>query len=76
MNDNILFKAVNTDMCPEFRQAQNSKWRTHIFIREFLYEPDKIDITLVAQLSVDRVQMIEELCKHWEGATNKYFLSA
>lgn len=47
----------------------NSKWRTHIFIREFSYDPspDGVDVTLVAQLSFDRIQMVEELCKHWDG---------
>ena len=25
------------------------------------------DVTLVAQLSMDRLQMLETLCKHWSG---------
>ncbi|XP_015766293.1 PREDICTED: glycosyltransferase-like protein LARGE1 [Acropora digitifera] len=28
---------------------------------------DPYDVTLVVQLSVDRIQMIETLCEHWEG---------
>jgi glycosyltransferase-like protein LARGE len=34
-----------------------------------MYEPssDGYDVTLVAQLSMDRLQMVEALCKHWEG---------
>ncbi|KAG8224788.1 hypothetical protein J437_LFUL002233 [Ladona fulva] len=28
---------------------------------------DEFDVTLVAQLSMDRLQMVEALCKHWEG---------
>ncbi|KAG8224789.1 hypothetical protein J437_LFUL002234 [Ladona fulva] len=28
---------------------------------------DEFDVTLVAQLSMDRLQMVEALCKHWEA---------
>ena len=27
----------------------------------------EIDVTLIAQLSMDRLHMVEELCDHWEG---------
>lgn len=30
-------------------------------------DPEGNDVTLVAQLSMDRLQMVEALCKHWEG---------
>lgn len=32
-----------------------------------LQDPEGNDVTLVAQLSMDRLQMVEALCKHWEG---------
>jgi glycosyltransferase-like protein LARGE len=36
---------------------------------DYEYEPsvDGFDVTLVAQLSMDRLQMVEALSKHWEG---------
>jgi hypothetical protein len=43
--------------------------RTHLYFLDYEYEPsvDGYDVTLVAQLSMDRLQMVEALCKHWEG---------
>lgn len=29
---------------------------------------DEYDVTLVAQLSMDRLQMIEAICKQWKGS--------
>lgn len=49
------------------------KYRTHLFYLDYDYEQDpkdgssEWDVTLVAQLSMDRLQMIESLAKHWEG---------
>jgi len=40
---------------------------------DYDYETDDSegsDVTLVAQLSMDRLQMIESLAKHWEGEGN------
>lgn len=35
---------------------------------DFEYESeDEADVTLVSQLSMDRLQMIESLANHWEG---------
>lgn len=33
----------------------------------FLQVVDPSDVTLVVQLSIDRLQMIETICLHWEG---------
>ncbi|XP_054443162.1 xylosyl- and glucuronyltransferase LARGE2 [Pteronotus mesoamericanus] len=56
------------DACFEFRQQQLTVHRVHI---TFLpHEPRPLrphDVTLVAQLSVDRLQMLEALCRHWPG---------
>ncbi|UXI15086.1 heat shock protein [Sarcoptes scabiei] len=55
--------------CYEFNRAQYIQHRIHLFYIEFDYEPspDGNDVTLVVQLSMDRLQMIESLCEHWEG---------
>lgn len=57
------------DPCYEFRRAQVAQHRTHLNYIDYDYEPssDGNDVTLVAQLSMDRLQMVEALCKHWEG---------
>ncbi|XP_058383043.1 LOW QUALITY PROTEIN: xylosyl- and glucuronyltransferase LARGE2 [Diceros bicornis minor] len=56
------------DACFEFRQQQLTVHRVHI---TFLpHEPppaQPYDVTLVAQLSMDRLQMLEALCRHWPG---------
>ena len=36
-------------------------------ISMFCQVEDPFDVTLVVQLSIDRLQMIETLCLHWEG---------
>ena len=58
-----------SDSCYEFRRAKVTSYRTHLYYIDYAYEPstDGNDVTLVAQLSMDRLQMIEPLCKHWEG---------
>lgn len=57
------------DQCYEFRRARVSSLRTHLYFLDYDYEPsiDGADVTLVAQLSMDRLQMVENLLKHWEG---------
>ena len=59
------------DSCYEFRVVKYVNYRTHLFYLDYEYEPaevaDESDVTLVAQLSMDRLQMIEALANHWEG---------
>lgn len=57
------------DPCYDFRRARVAQHRTHLYYIEYDYEPspEGNDVTLVAQLSMDRLQMVEALCKHWEG---------
>ncbi|XP_017281863.1 LARGE xylosyl- and glucuronyltransferase 1 isoform X2 [Kryptolebias marmoratus] len=57
------------DPCYEFRRERFTLHRTHLYFLHYEYEPssDSTDVTLVAQLSMDRLQMLEAICKHWEG---------
>ncbi|XP_036349596.2 xylosyl- and glucuronyltransferase LARGE2 isoform X2 [Ochotona princeps] len=56
------------DPCFEFRQQQLTVHRVHIsFLPHELPAPWPHDVTLVAQLSMDRLQMLEALCRHWPG---------
>ncbi|XP_031675348.1 LARGE xylosyl- and glucuronyltransferase 1-like [Oncorhynchus kisutch] len=57
------------DPCYEFRRERFTVHRTHLYFLHYEYEPstDHTDVTLVAQLSMDRLQMLEAICKHWEG---------
>ncbi|XP_070785080.1 xylosyl- and glucuronyltransferase LARGE1 isoform X3 [Enoplosus armatus] len=57
------------DPCYEFRRERFTVHRTHLYFLHYEYEPssDNTDVTLVAQLSMDRLQMLEAICKHWEG---------
>lgn len=58
------------DPCYELLTARFTSYRTHLYYLQYDYEPssDGCDVTLVAQLSMDRLQMVELLLKHWEGA--------
>lgn len=57
------------DPCYDFRRVQLALHRTHLYYIDHDSEPssEPNDVTLVAQLSMDRLQMVEALCKHWEG---------
>ncbi|XP_069888135.1 xylosyl- and glucuronyltransferase LARGE2 isoform X2 [Dipodomys merriami] len=56
------------DHCFEFQQQQLTVHRVHItFLPHQPPPPRPRDVTLVAQLSMDRLQMLEALCRHWPG---------
>ncbi|NXJ75003.1 LARG2 glucuronyltransferase, partial [Trogon melanurus] len=57
------------DPCYDFRRQHLTQHRIHLFFLqyEFLAIPNPTDVTLVAQLSMDRLQMLEAICKHWAG---------
>lgn len=64
-----LFQLNEEDECYEFRRARQTNYRTHLFFLDNEYDPtpDGFDVTLVATLSMDRLQMVEQLLKHWDG---------
>uniref|UniRef100_A0A3Q3AJP8 LARGE xylosyl- and glucuronyltransferase 2 n=1 Tax=Kryptolebias marmoratus TaxID=37003 RepID=A0A3Q3AJP8_KRYMA len=57
------------DLCYDFRRERLTVHRVHLYFLQYEYTTteDDTDITLVAQLSMDRLQMLEAICKHWEG---------
>ncbi|KAM6074006.1 xylosyl- and glucuronyltransferase LARGE2 isoform 1-T3 [Chlamydotis macqueenii] len=57
------------DPCYDFRRQHLTQHRVHLFFLqyEFVALPNPTDVTLVAQLSMDRLQMLEAICKHWAG---------
>ncbi|TRZ22783.1 hypothetical protein HGM15179_004299 [Zosterops borbonicus] len=65
----VLEELDEDDPCYDFRQQHLIQHRIHLFFLqyEFLAFPNPTDVTLVAQLSMDRLQMLEAICKHWAG---------
>ncbi|XP_072945492.1 xylosyl- and glucuronyltransferase LARGE2s-like isoform X2 [Epargyreus clarus] len=64
----VTYKFNHSDLCLTFRAAQRVKLRTHLFYMEYSYhDVDDFDVTIVLQLSMDRIQFLERLVKHWEG---------
>ncbi|KAL8169636.1 UNVERIFIED_CONTAM: LARGE xylosyl- and glucuronyltransferase 2 [Gekko kuhli] len=57
------------DPCYDFRRQSLIQHRVHLFFLQYEYPAltDAADVTLVAQLSMDRLQMLEAICKHWIG---------
>ena len=53
-----FLKISEEDACYEFRLAKCTNYRTHLFYLDYVYEPEEVsdetDVTLVAQLSMDR----------------------
>ncbi|XP_037378290.1 xylosyl- and glucuronyltransferase LARGE2 [Talpa occidentalis] len=63
-----LAQLPEEDPCSEFRQQQLTVHRVHVtFLPHAPPPPGPHDVTLVAQLSMDRLQMLEALCRHWPG---------
>ncbi|XP_018331817.1 LARGE xylosyl- and glucuronyltransferase 2 [Agrilus planipennis] len=65
INQNV--SEISQGVCYEFEKVQNEQWRTFLFFKEYQYVPLKNDVTFVTQLSYDRLQLVEELSKYWEG---------
>ncbi|XP_005089411.2 LARGE xylosyl- and glucuronyltransferase 1 [Aplysia californica] len=67
--DVVLSDHTEDDDCYDFRSERELVHRTHLYYLDYADTgsggPD--DVTLVLQLSMDRLQMLEMICKHWEG---------
>nr|KAG5699408.1 hypothetical protein BaRGS_016254 [Batillaria attramentaria] len=63
----LLGELTEDDDCYDFRRERELVHRTHLYYMDYHYEPEGDDVTLVAQLSMDRLQMLEMICRHWEG---------
>lgn len=59
------------DKCWELEKARDRVYRTHPFYLDFQSSKESSDedddITLVTQLSMDRLHMVESLCNQWKG---------
>ena len=68
------------DECYEFTRARHTAYRTHLSyiapkdaqtvetVNDILPPEDSgVDVTLVATLSMDRLQMVEQVLAHWDG---------
>ncbi|KAK3102055.1 hypothetical protein FSP39_008413 [Pinctada imbricata] len=69
-NNKINLTEINTDdECYDFRIERILEHRTHLYYLDYDldYRPEEFDVSLVVQLSMDRLQMLETISKHWEG---------
>uniref|UniRef100_A0A8C5WGS3 Xylosyl- and glucuronyltransferase LARGE2s n=1 Tax=Leptobrachium leishanense TaxID=445787 RepID=A0A8C5WGS3_9ANUR len=63
-----LLTPLLEDPCYDFRRERLASHRVHLsFLPHKTSSADPSDVTLVAQLSMDRLQMLELICRHWEG---------
>ncbi|KAJ8950879.1 hypothetical protein NQ318_011177 [Aromia moschata] len=65
----LVYGTTNSseEFCWEFHKLLSSSWRTLLYFKEYKYSVLQNDVALVAQLSYDRLQTIEELAKYWPG---------
>uniref|UniRef100_A0A4W3INT9 LARGE xylosyl- and glucuronyltransferase 2 n=1 Tax=Callorhinchus milii TaxID=7868 RepID=A0A4W3INT9_CALMI len=65
----MLEELDEDDQCYDFRRERITDHRTHLYFLhyDFTDNMDEAGVTLVTQLSMDRLQMVEAICKHWEG---------
>lgn len=69
---NRQFRLVETygdSLCKDYMREIIDVFRTHTFYLEYEYNPpkDTLDITLVTQLSIGRIQGFEGICSKWPG---------
>ncbi|KAL8614335.1 Xylosyl- and glucuronyltransferase large1 [Nucella lapillus] len=62
-----LLSELTDDDCYDFRRERDLVHRTHLYYLDYSYQAQEDDVMLVAQLSMDRLQMLEMICRHWEG---------
>ncbi|XP_073514952.1 xylosyl- and glucuronyltransferase LARGE2 isoform X2 [Phyllobates terribilis] len=66
--EEVLDQLDEEDICYDFRRERLASHRVHLsFLPHQILPEDPTDVTLVAQLSMDRLQMLELICRHWEG---------
>ena len=70
-NSNIISlkdEEEEEDPCSDFRKEAKLVHRIHPFYLDYSYNPrDPNDVTLVTQMSMDRLHMLEPLCLSWRG---------
>ncbi|KAK0049586.1 LARGE xylosyl- and glucuronyltransferase 1 [Biomphalaria pfeifferi] len=66
--DVVINDHLEDDDCYDFRSERELVHRTHLYYLDYKVSSiSEDDVTLVLQLSMDRLQMLEMICKHWEG---------
>jgi len=61
-------QAVIQDPCYNFRTSGNIIYRSHIYFLPYCAKNyTNNEVTLVAQLSLDRLLMLEQIVNHWKG---------
>ena len=59
---------LSSDPCWNITREKDRVRMTHPYIVDYkFFSTDEFDVTLVAQLSADRLMMLERLCQHWDG---------
>lgn len=64
--------------CDELRKSRDALYRTHLFYLAGEFPPierngaEDSDVTWLAQLSFDRLHMVELLCHYWPGISFSY----
>ncbi|KAF5285519.1 hypothetical protein FQR65_LT13216 [Abscondita terminalis] len=45
----------------------NYKYLTLLYVRNFTFNTDETDVTMVTQMSIDKFPVLEEICRRWTG---------
>lgn len=53
--------------CQNIKPRPEQKLRTFLYAQEFELEPTNFDITYVVHLSLDRIQVLDQVAMHWDG---------
>ncbi|KAF5306335.1 hypothetical protein FQA39_LY09033 [Lamprigera yunnana] len=68
-NRSIVDSIVVPEKCSIVPEAYGKlkKYPTLLFIREFYHESDQNDVTIVTQMSYDKLSVFELICERWIG---------
>ena len=68
ISDYILADArPESDVCSKFVLRNGNPHRTHLHYFPYQNERFKDDVSIIVHLSIDRLQMLEFLCRNWDG---------
>eukprot|EP00095_Tigriopus_kingsejongensis_P005592 snap_masked-scaffold12_size759060-processed-gene-6.2 protein:Tk05592 transcript:snap_masked-scaffold12_size759060-processed-gene-6.2-mRNA-1 annotation:"glycosyltransferase-like protein large2" len=70
LRQKLLLETMDDDpICYEMTKASTLTYRTHVYFLDYTtpFEIPPNDVTLVAQLSMDRLHIVPSLCQHWPG---------
>lgn len=66
-NGNLSYDPVQAKFCRDIQPGPEKKLRTLLYFLEYELDQTQPDVTFVVHLSLDRLQVLDQLAMHWSG---------